>query len=116
MIEKSIESRAFRSAALSSESHRILWLLCILGALMLGVIARNLSAGQVRLTGTVLPSPLEGKGPVNVVLTTSGDSPAMVSARSRLLSRASLDMNVMEGERSGQTQMVCAASHSRSRT
>jgi serine phosphatase RsbU (regulator of sigma subunit) len=49
MTEKRIESKAFRSAALRSESKRILWLLCILGALLPGVIVRNLAAGQVRL-------------------------------------------------------------------
>ena len=49
MVENRIESKAFRSAALRSESHRILWLICILGTLMLAVIVRNVAAGQVRL-------------------------------------------------------------------
>lgn len=50
----SLESKAFRQAALNSESYRILWLLCILGALIPGLIARNLAAGQVRLLYTQL--------------------------------------------------------------
>ena len=38
------------------------------------------------------------------------------SARSSLVSHTSGEANTMEGERSGQIQIVCAASHSRSRT
>src|SRR5215831_12582845 len=39
MSEETIESRAFQWATLSSESHRILGMLCLLGALLLSVIA-----------------------------------------------------------------------------
>ena len=46
----------------------------------------------------------------------SASAKAMISVRSSLLSRASRDANAIDGERSGQIQMVCAASHSRSRT
>jgi serine phosphatase RsbU (regulator of sigma subunit) len=49
-----IESEAFRRSALSSEAKRILWLLGILGALTLGVIARNLAARQVGLLSAQL--------------------------------------------------------------
>ena len=44
-----IESEAFRRAALRSEAYRIEGLLCLLGALMLYVLARGLAAGQMRL-------------------------------------------------------------------
>jgi serine phosphatase RsbU (regulator of sigma subunit) len=49
MTEDRIESKAFERAALGSESHRILAVLCLLGILMFGVIARNLATGQFRL-------------------------------------------------------------------
>src|SRR5205085_4985779 len=49
MSEVRVKSKAFQGAALSSESHRIIGLLFILGALMIGVIARNLGTGQFRL-------------------------------------------------------------------
>ena len=46
----------------------------------------------------------------------SAKANATVRQRSSLLSRASRDTNAIEGERSGHSQIVCAASHSRSRT
>src|SRR5689334_18644568 len=49
MSEQTVESKAFQRAALSSESQRIIGLLCMLGALMLGVIVRNLATGQFQL-------------------------------------------------------------------
>lgn len=48
-ITQSIQSEAFRRASLKSESYRILGLLCVLGALLVFVIARNLAAGEFRL-------------------------------------------------------------------
>lgn len=47
--EPRIESQAFRRATLSSESYQIVWLLCILAALTLAVIARDVAAGKFRL-------------------------------------------------------------------
>jgi hypothetical protein len=47
---------------------------------------------------------------------TSASANAITSARSSLLSFESFEVNVMDGERSGQIQIVCAASHSCSRT
>src|SRR5688572_22032611 len=52
MNEEPIEYQAFRRAALSSEAQRIVWVLGILGALMVGLIVRNLSVGQLRLLFT----------------------------------------------------------------
>ncbi len=49
MSVKQIESRAFQRAALTSESYRIVGLLCVLGALMLYTLVRGLAAGQWRL-------------------------------------------------------------------
>lgn len=49
MSEERIESKAFQRAVLGSESRRILGLLCVLGALMLVVIARNLATEQFQL-------------------------------------------------------------------
>jgi len=49
MTEETIESRAFQRAALSSEAHRIIGLLWILGALMIAVIANNIASGQTAL-------------------------------------------------------------------
>ena len=49
MSEERIEYKAFRRAELSSESYRILCLLGVLGALMFGLIVRNLAGGQLRL-------------------------------------------------------------------
>ena len=46
----------------------------------------------------------------------SASAKATISARSSLLSRAVLEANAIDGERSGQIQTVCAASHSCSRT
>ena len=52
MSEEPIEFQAFGRAALSSEAHRIVLVLGILGALMVGLIVRNLSVGQLRLLFT----------------------------------------------------------------
>ena len=49
MSSEKVEYAAFQHAALGSESNRIFAVLCMLGALMLGVIARNLESGQLRL-------------------------------------------------------------------
>jgi serine phosphatase RsbU (regulator of sigma subunit) len=49
MSEERVEYEAFESAALRSESRRVIGLLAVLGALLLGVIAGNLAAGQLRL-------------------------------------------------------------------
>ncbi|HSQ19559.1 MAG TPA: PP2C family protein-serine/threonine phosphatase [Blastocatellia bacterium] len=49
MSEAGIEYKAFEHAELSSESYRIRCLLCVLAALMLGLLVRNLASGQLRL-------------------------------------------------------------------
>lgn len=49
MSEERVEYKTFQREALKSEANRILGLLCVLGALMLGVTARNIAAGQFRL-------------------------------------------------------------------
>lgn len=49
MSEAGIEYEAFEHAELSGESYRIRCLLCILAALMLGLLVRNLASGQLRL-------------------------------------------------------------------
>jgi hypothetical protein len=46
----------------------------------------------------------------------SASAKATISVRSSLDSRAVLEANAIEGERSGQIQTVCEASHSSSRT
>ncbi len=52
MNTQSIQSEAFRRASLKSESYRIIGLLCVLGALFVIVIARDLMAGEFRLLVT----------------------------------------------------------------
>jgi len=47
--EETIEIKAFQRATLSSESQRIIGLLGLLGALIIGVIVRNLATGQFQL-------------------------------------------------------------------
>ena len=47
---------------------------------------------------------------------TSASAKATTSARSSLLSVTSAEAKAIDGERSGQIQTVCEASHSRSRT
>ena len=47
---------------------------------------------------------------------TSASANATTSARSSLVSQTSGEANTIEGERSGQSHTVCAASHSCSRT
>ena len=49
MTDAGIEHKAFIRAALASERYRILCLLGVLGALMVGLIIRNLALGQLRL-------------------------------------------------------------------
>ena len=49
MTEDTIKSKAFRSAALHSESYRILGLLCLLGALLVFAIVRVLTGVDLRL-------------------------------------------------------------------
>ncbi len=46
----------------------------------------------------------------------SASANVTIRARSNLLSRACLEANAIDGERSGQSHTVCAASHSCSRT
>jgi serine phosphatase RsbU (regulator of sigma subunit) len=46
MSKDAIKSKAFRRAALTSESYRVVGLLCLLGVLMLFVIARGLATGE----------------------------------------------------------------------
>jgi serine phosphatase RsbU (regulator of sigma subunit) len=46
MENSRVESSAFQTALLRSESHRIIALLGVLGVVTIGVIARNLAAGQ----------------------------------------------------------------------
>jgi serine phosphatase RsbU (regulator of sigma subunit) len=52
MSTVAIQSEAFRRAALKSESYRIIGLLCVLCALLVFVIARDLVAGEFRLLVT----------------------------------------------------------------
>src|SRR5262245_111021 len=52
MIEERIKSKAFQHATLRSEAYRITGLLCLLGGVTVGAIARNLAAGQLRLLYT----------------------------------------------------------------
>ena len=47
--EKSIESQAFRRAALQSEAYRIIGLLCLLALVLLFATARDLAAGRFQL-------------------------------------------------------------------
>ena len=49
MSVKKIESKAFQRAVLTSESFRILGLLCLLGALLLYAIGKGLAAGRLQL-------------------------------------------------------------------
>src|SRR5690349_18729458 len=44
--EVGVESGEFQRAALGSESYRIVGLLCLLAALLVGLVARNLAIGQ----------------------------------------------------------------------
>ena len=52
MNTQSIQSEAFRRAALKSESYRIIGLLCVLGAVLVFAIVRDLVAGEFRLLVT----------------------------------------------------------------
>ncbi|MCM3902659.1 MAG: hypothetical protein ND866_13210 [Pyrinomonadaceae bacterium] len=52
MNTQSIQSEAFRRAALKSESYRIIGLLCVLCAVFVFAIARDLAAGEFRLLVT----------------------------------------------------------------
>lgn len=49
MCAEKIESKAFKRAALNSQSARIIGLLCLLGAMMPYAIARGLAAGEFQL-------------------------------------------------------------------
>src|SRR5690349_4418962 len=52
MNKDALKSKAFQRAALQSESYRVGGLLCLLGALMIFVIARGLSTGNRQLLVT----------------------------------------------------------------
>jgi len=48
-MAESVEHRSFQRAVLRSESERIVWIIAVLCILFIGVVARNLAAGQGRL-------------------------------------------------------------------
>jgi hypothetical protein len=70
-------------------------------------ITLRLAVGAIR-PGTPTRSPPD--------TSSSASAKATISVRSSLDSRAVLEAKAIEGERSGQIQTVCAASHSCSRT
>ena len=79
---------------------------CMIASAMRSITAR-LPVGRIR-PGMPTRSPAS--------TSTSASANAITSARSSLVSRTRREANTIDGERSGQIQTVCAASHSRSRT
>src|SRR5439155_22738888 len=79
---------------------------CSIACAILSITLR-LAVGFIR-PGMPTRSPPETRSSASAKVT--------ISERSSLLSRAPLEANAIDGERSGHSQTVCAASHSCSRT